>query len=425
MSIRYSYANTNPTLVLDFANSKQLDPRITFTRDSIATRVSEEGYIETVANNIPRFDFDGSTKVSKGLLLEESRTNLISYSGPFSTNSFVDSNVTVTLANTASPTGNTDGNLLTSTLSGGSNICFVDFNVSITANTTYTFSMFLKQGTSPRSTINLYYTGGTFVQAVGTVTWGASPTYAVTGSSLATGGIQNYGNGWYRCYLSLNSGINNTLCTSRVYVRDQGTTNVSGETVYAWGRQTELGSFPTSYIPTFGATVTRSADSAVMTGTNFSSWYNQSQGTFIRIMTVNETVNGAPAGIYSTTVYDGTSSNWMATRLISLVSPSSPYADIIGQTGGVYQFDTANFGFDWTKTIRQAFAYANNNVGFCLNAGTVDVDTLVTLPTVNRMILLGASELNTNAGRSGTLSKIAYYPVRLSNAQLQTLTIVP
>lgn len=422
MSIRYSYANTNPTLVLDFANAKKLDPRITFTRNSIATRVNDEGYIETVSNNIPRFDFDGSTKVSKGLLLEESRTNLLSYSGPFSTNSYTD-NVTISLANTTSPTGNTDGNLITSTQNGGSNICFIDYNISITANTTYTFSMFLKQGTSPRSAINLYYSGGTFVQAVGTVTWSAIPTYAVTGSTLATGNMQYYGNGWYRCYLSLNSGINNTSCTSRVYVRDQGTTNVSGETVYAWGRQTELGSFPTSYIPTFGATVTRAVDSATMSANNFLSWYNQSQGTFIRIMTINETANGDPAGVYGTTVWDGSTSNYMGLRIVT--STTFPYVDCRGVTAGVAQFDTANYGIDWTKTIRQGFAYANNDVASCLNSGAVDTDTSVNLFYANSIILSSSSQTSVAAGRSGTISKLAYYPVRLTNAQLQTLTIVP
>jgi hypothetical protein len=50
--------------------------------------------------------------------------------------------------------------------------------------------------------------------------------------------------------------------------------------IYAWGAQVEAGAFATSYIPTVASQVTRSADSAVMTGTNFSSWYNASEGTF-------------------------------------------------------------------------------------------------------------------------------------------------
>jgi len=65
-----------PKLALDFTTAN-LDPRITFTRSgSTATRVNSSGYIEAVAANIPRFDFNPTTLVCNGLLIEDSRTNI-------------------------------------------------------------------------------------------------------------------------------------------------------------------------------------------------------------------------------------------------------------------------------------------------------------------------------------------------------------
>ena len=56
------------------------------------------------------------------------------------------------------------------------------------------------------------------------------------------------------------------------------TCTVAGTVQFA---QIEVGSFATSFIPTAGSTVTRTADSLTMTGTNFSSWFNASEGTFV------------------------------------------------------------------------------------------------------------------------------------------------
>ena len=66
-----------PSLDLDFANGQTVDPRITFTRASTATRTNSRGLIEAVASGVPRIDFDPVTGACKGLLIEEQRTNLL------------------------------------------------------------------------------------------------------------------------------------------------------------------------------------------------------------------------------------------------------------------------------------------------------------------------------------------------------------
>ena len=76
MSIKHLYEDERPSLLLDFANSKTLDPRITFERQSIGTYVDEAGIIRTAADNEARFDHDPVTGESLGLLIEPTATNL-------------------------------------------------------------------------------------------------------------------------------------------------------------------------------------------------------------------------------------------------------------------------------------------------------------------------------------------------------------
>ena len=82
-----------PSLNLDFANNQSVDPRITFTRASIATRINAKGLIEVVASGVPRIDYDAVTGACKGLLIEEARTNLLLNSA-----TLVTQNVTVSAA---------------------------------------------------------------------------------------------------------------------------------------------------------------------------------------------------------------------------------------------------------------------------------------------------------------------------------------
>lgn len=84
MSIQQNFPAISPSLSLNFARSKTLDPRITFTRTSTATRVNGQGLIEGVPANTPRFDHSydpvSGTVKSLGLLIEESRSNLVLFS---------------------------------------------------------------------------------------------------------------------------------------------------------------------------------------------------------------------------------------------------------------------------------------------------------------------------------------------------------
>ena len=423
MSISQNFPAISPTLNLNFARSKKLDPRITFTRSSSATRTNAQGLIEVVSTDTPRFEhsYNSSTGSvnSLGLLIEESRTNLTTYSEDYSNNSFT-SDILITTNTITAPDGNTTADTLTANINGGSNTCLVDKNFVSSLNTDYTYSVFLKAGTSSKSSPIIWFAGGTFRQAVLEITWGTTPTTSLstTGGTTATSSLVAYPNGWYRAIITYNSG-NNTGGVSRVYVRDQGTSNVSGQTVYAWGHQLEAGAFPTSYIPTAGSQVTRSADNASMTGTNFTSWYNSTEGTLFASIR-NQTVR-------SSLTYD---------RLVALCGSDvnldeiSIYTQTASGGGAQNKFlfgiaaggtNTVDFNVSGPDNIGRAIlAYKTNDAAGTVNGITPGTDTSVTLPTCTNLQICGAVRYQQKP--TATIQQITYYPRRLTNTQLQNLT---
>ena len=165
-------------------------------------------------------------------------------------------NITITKNATISPDGNYNGFLLSSTINGGSNTCFLQrqkFNLPI--NTNYTYSVYLKQGTSPTTFLN-FYNVSPFTELVATITWpaiyGNAPTVSYSGSATRLAStITDAGNGWWRFSLSLNNGSSSGLMW-RVYVTTNSTTNVIGNNVYVWGPQLEFGLAPTALIRNTG-----------------------------------------------------------------------------------------------------------------------------------------------------------------------------
>ena len=268
MAVKQLYPNQRPTLNLNFARSKVLDPRITFTRNSTATYVGSNGLIQTAAAGEARFDHDGNGDC-QGLLIEESRINSHQNSVFTQTSDWLTSNPanhgTVTANNATAP----DGTNTAAALVAGNQ---TDRVFSMPANSTndqFIFSIFVKRGTGDNLQLGslAWTTQGSIDYTFSTDSWG-------TNYNLADYGKEDYGNGWVRLWIRYGAAGNGTT-----YVR-WGDSSPSGTTGWFWGAQQELGNLPTSYIPTSGSTVTRNADDASITGTNFSSWYSQSEGSW-------------------------------------------------------------------------------------------------------------------------------------------------
>jgi hypothetical protein len=184
--------------------------------------------------------------------------------------------------------------------------------------------------------------------------------------------------------------------------------------IFIWGAQVEAGSFATSYIPTVASLVTRSADVATMTGTNFSSWYNQSEGTFVADFDVL-----SAAAAYNKPVItsnDGTLNN----RILLAVSVSSQ-PSLTVTTGGVFQGTLANSAVTNNTVVKTALAYKVSDFAVASNGATPVTQATGNVPTALTRFEIGAQVAGATY-LNGHIRQIAYYNTRLPNAQLQALT---
>jgi hypothetical protein len=368
-------------------------------------------YVATTASVYygPRFDYDPVTLAPRGLLIEEARTNLLLRSEEFDNASWVKTTFTVTANATPSPNGTSSADLITQG-GGGS-----------TQEINQVFT-----GTAVAHTMTIYVKKGTRRFAVLALTPNATPNIAdyawfdldtgargSVGANVTSSSIVAVGSGWYRI------AITRTLAASthRALVThsdaDNSLLSTGGSISYLWGAQLEAAAFATSYLPTVASTVSRSADVASMTGTNFSTWYNQAAGTFVMDGdTAKPTTLVATAQILSAS--DGTVNNNHRVRFITAG------IDAVTSVGGVTQVDMTEVGYVVNVPSKVAYGYLLNDYGFTVNGGTVQTDTSATVPTVNSLQLgsdpTGFGQIN------GHLRAIAYYNTRLPNTQLQTLT---
>jgi hypothetical protein len=391
-------------LALDFT-SGVLDSRITFTRASSGTRVNSSGFIESIASNLPRFDYDPVTLAPKGLLIEEQRTNLLTYSSEFDNAVWTKTNATVSANVTIAP----DGTLTADKLEPATTASTSIYQSVIIAASSYTGSVYVKKG-SGASDANRFYlrdstTATTLLQVA--IDYDTLVITYVIGSTGAS--VQNVGNGWLRVSLTITSSltIGNTLRYGVCFV---GNNETAGEFAYAWGAQLEAGAFPTSYIPTTSATVTRVADNASMVGSNFSSWYNQNEGTIYSQWMLGG--DNTSANVYN--INDTTATNYIRNRYGSAGTAND---NAVTVSSVVQQTLTATNQVALYAMYKNAMAYKQNDFARSAN-GTLITGSTGNIPFVSQMNIGGIVGDYLN----GHIQSIKYYPTRLPNADLQRLT---
>lgn len=394
-----------PRLALDFTTAS-LDARVTVTRAlNTATAVNSNGYIATVNANLPRFDYDPVTQVCKGLLVEEARANLTPYSNDFSTWGNVFAGLTASQG--PSPSGQNDA---TKVIPNNGQASSWLSQIGIPASTgTYTLSIYAKAAGLTAFQIGFYNTTDGDKFAIYTL----SGSGAVAGSSAGTtASIQNAGNGWYRCILTFT-----TTGTGSTQVQVARLSSGTGDGVNGWliyGAQLEAGAFATSYIPTTGVSLTRNADIAVMSGANFSSWFNASEGTF----SVRSDVyaNNTTPARYTLLI------NKAGTGLIQLkiTRPNTLTGFTVVDDAGAVSADLSGAALATNTFTTIVGAYQSNSFAFADGGGTTATDMSGNIPTSLTQMYIGSDGSTT--AQNGHIAKIYYWPQRLTNAEVQAFS---
>jgi hypothetical protein len=414
MTISANFPALKPSLLLDFANVERLDPRITFTRASNATYFDANGVLQTAASGVARFDHNPTTLQSLGLLVEEQRTNSIR-------------NNTMQGAVAGTP-----GTLPTNWgWSTGGSATYEVVGVGTESGITYIDIRF--QGSSSADLWNLNFESTTQIVAANGQTWAGSVYIKIVAGSLtnlplvqrmvfrtaAGGAVTANDVAITSTTANLNSQrFSNVFAASGATIERVTNALNSATPLGAFDvtlriglPQLEQGAFATSVIPTTTAAATRNADAASMTGTNFSSWYRADEGTLYVDYINSTTVTGS---LFAT---DDKSVN---NRIIAYTNAgTNPAMRVV--SGGVDQVNTNIAVVSANTPAKISFAYKVNDFAGSVNGATVVTDTSGIVPSGQNTARIGTNVV-TAAALNGTIKKIAFYPTRLSNAQLQALT---
>jgi hypothetical protein len=327
---------------------------------------------------IPRIEYDADGNVL-GLLVEESRTNLVTYSEDFSQWSAVGAGTSIVSLSELDPAGSSNAALIKNT---GGAYSIASSNITTSLGDTYTVSFWVKSAGLGNDSFRLYFDGS-----------------VISGNFTAT-------SEWQRFSFTGTSDGSGSVAVTR---------NTSNDPfdLYIWGAQLEAGDFPTSYIPTAGATATRSADVASIPVADFG--YNQTNvvGTFyVEFSTPFAAISGVAGRGLSVTSTLGTGN-----RTLDCVSQYGTAID-------VYSNHTTSALYNLTPYVSDGFnkvaaTMKENDSAACNNGGTVVTDTTTTVPI--DAVYFNIGKYNTSY-TNGHIKSIRYYPRRLTNAQLQELT---
>ena len=339
-----------------------------FDRGSIATVVNKDGLIETVATDEPRIDFLNNTKGH--LLLEPARTNLVTYSEDFTTwggSGYMTSNYAI------SPDGTQNA----------SRCLFTGGNQILSTGST------LSTGVSCSATI---YVKGVSGETIQLAAGGVDAIHILNGS-------------WQRIE------TNATSINSTIVLNTYG--GATARDLLIWGAQLEEGSYATSYIPTSGSAVTRSAD--VCNNAGNSNVFNDSEG--VLYWECSSLYDDLTNRIIS--ISQGNQNN---TVQLYFDASSNRIRGTVRAVDGTYQCILNYTVSDTTDYIKAAIKYKQNDFALWVNGVERATDASGSAPT-------GLSEVSFDSGSGsldfyGKVKDLRVYNTALSDSELQALTQV-
>jgi len=351
----------------------------------------------------PRFDYDPVTLQPRGLLIEEQRANLLTYSEQFDNAAWTKTGATITANSVVSPNGTTTADSLVEDTSTGNHWVFQ----SLGSAAAHSCSVYLKAGSRSWAALRITVTGPTVSYAYFNLSTGVVGTVAAG----LTASITSVGNGWYRCTISGTMSGSVPIVIAAASADNTISYTGDGSTaLYLWGAQLEAGAFATSYIPTVASQVTRSADVAVIQGSNFSSFYNVNEGS-IYCSSLLQNKSSDSLGLYA--FDDGTTNNTFNSFYTGTgVNTNS-------RVSGSNVFVASAVALTTTPSIlKTGFAYQTANYAASINAGTPTTQLSGAVPVGLNRVQIGRYTSYAN----GHIRQIAYYPRRLQNSELQAIT---
>jgi hypothetical protein len=433
-------AGDGSTLSLDFTTGV-LDSRFTFTRNSTGNYINSQGYVATMAaapTNDPtkaRFDYDPSTLAPKGLLVEGQSVNVALNSETFPSfgiGQWGYSDVTANATKITSPDGTANAIQFNETTNNAIHRIGQGMTGSAGAVSVSVWAKVLDTNTPRR----LFVNANTFIGAGALFDLDPAVQTGNSGSAVATSGTAanragtwvRYPNGWYRVTVV---GTYSTNANVFFQINRASSTTANDETFAGstsnglafWGAQVEAGSAASSYIVTGASTATRVADFCVMTGTNFSSWYQGgTQGTFYA-----DWFGGVRAGASGSTNRTVLSTDDVSTKHLHFLQTAAAGNLRVADFGGANNVTTANTLTSGART-KGAFGYNGSSASVCLNGGTVATGSSLAFSVAPTWLVIGATSTNgtsltdANVVLNNSIRQIKYWPTRLADGTLQGLT---
>ena len=370
--------------------------------------------------NIPRLDYSNGTCPS--LLVEPQRTNLLTYSSSFDNAIWAKDNASVTANTTTSPDGTQNADSL---IENGANDHHLIYQGDNPVAGSYSASVFIKKNTrqyaflqiATDTAVNRY----TIVVDLNNGTMTASSTYgSPTGTSYK---IDSMGNGWYRLSVTATHtagllynvfGLSNSGTPTFNFVAIPTYVGDGTSSAYFWGAQLEAGSYPTSYIPTTSASVTRNAD--VISKTGISSLIGQTEWTLFWEGQGNTQSTGDDLWIFGASVND------TSTAVLLYYVHSSGYINCFINNGSSFVILDAPMTI--TDNNKVAIGYKSGDFVMYVNGAQVDSNTSATaIPSTMNQVAFNKWQGATGVQKQLTKAA-ALWKTRLTNAQLATLTTI-
>jgi hypothetical protein len=382
-----------------------------------ASTVGEYLPTTSVVNSAPRFDHNPTTGESLGLLVEEPRTNSIRNSTGVGAVAGTPGTLPTNWSAATTQTGLSREIVGTGTENG---ISYIDIRIFGTATATDAYAIVFEQGTEIVASTGQSWTASVYTRISGGSTTGVTGTSIRVRERTSSGVVL----GSTSASLTNPANLKDGRSVATRVLSDATAARVNSDVIISYSNgsviditiriglpQLEQGAFATSVIPTTTTTVNRAADVASITGSAFSSWYRQDEGTIY----VQGSTSASAANPALFQADDGTTNERIQIRRIG----ASNLASLFVVDGGVSQGSVTVSGFNADTIGRICTVYALNNLQLAFNGALGTADTSATIPTVDRASIGSA---NSAGYANGHISRLTYWPQRLANSTLQGLT---